>query len=194
MVVDPWSMPDGRGTFEVHSESGNTYLVDLGEGTCSCPDFSKRENELRNSGGCKHQRRVRAAVGIDPIDPALREHADPTLLATRAKFVTDDVADDEPEIEVDAVEQAVRERVVMTDGGHGREHADGCTDARCEGLDAPGRPELSFECWGVWSAESHDWTDDDDAGDADDVTPDEDDMTDLAVEQVVTTFEARGQI
>lgn len=70
-------------------------------------------------------------------------------------------------------------------------HADGCSDPFCEGLDAPGRPELSFECWEQWSAESHDWSDE---RDEDDVTPTEDDITDLAVEQVVAAWESRGEI
>jgi len=37
------------GVYEVHSESGNTYEVDVLEETCSCPDDVER---------CKHQRRV----------------------------------------------------------------------------------------------------------------------------------------
>lgn len=42
------------GVYEVQSESGNTYEVDVASKTCTCPDFTKRQP----SGGCKHLRRV----------------------------------------------------------------------------------------------------------------------------------------
>jgi hypothetical protein len=46
------------GIYDVHSESGNTYRVDIAGEECSCPDWQEREPE----GGCKHLRRVRLAV------------------------------------------------------------------------------------------------------------------------------------
>jgi hypothetical protein len=42
------------GLYEVKSESGNIYEVDVASETCTCPDFSKRNP----SGGCKHLRRT----------------------------------------------------------------------------------------------------------------------------------------
>ncbi|ADE01760.1 hypothetical protein [Haloferax volcanii] len=42
------------GIYEVQSESGNIYEVDVASETCTCPDFSKRDP----SGGCKHLRRT----------------------------------------------------------------------------------------------------------------------------------------
>ena len=42
------------GVYEVQSESGNAYEVDVASKTCTCPDFTKRQP----SGGCKHLRRV----------------------------------------------------------------------------------------------------------------------------------------
>lgn len=42
------------GEYEVQSESGNTYEVNVASKTCTCPDFTKRQP----SGGCKHLRRV----------------------------------------------------------------------------------------------------------------------------------------
>lgn len=42
------------GEYEVQSESGNIYEVDVASKTCTCPDFTKRQP----SGGCKHLRRV----------------------------------------------------------------------------------------------------------------------------------------
>lgn len=46
------------GIYDVQSESGNTYRVDLPAETCSCPDWQEREPD----GGCKHLRRVRIEV------------------------------------------------------------------------------------------------------------------------------------
>lgn len=46
------------GIYDVRSESGNTYQVDLPAETCSCPDWQQREPD----GGCKHLRRVRIEV------------------------------------------------------------------------------------------------------------------------------------
>lgn len=42
------------GIYEVQSESGNIYEVDVAGETCTCPDFTKRNP----SGGCKHLRRA----------------------------------------------------------------------------------------------------------------------------------------
>ena len=46
------------GVYEVHSESGNTYKVDVAGGTCTCLDWQQREPD----GGCKHLRRVDAEI------------------------------------------------------------------------------------------------------------------------------------
>lgn len=40
--------------YDVSSESGNAYIVDIEAGTCTCPDFEQRQPD----GGCKHLRRV----------------------------------------------------------------------------------------------------------------------------------------
>jgi len=42
------------GVYDVHSQSGNTYEVDVVAQSCTCPDWQKREPES----GCKHLRRV----------------------------------------------------------------------------------------------------------------------------------------
>ena len=42
------------GVYEVHSQSGNTYEVDVVSSSCTCPDWQDRKPE----GGCKHLRRV----------------------------------------------------------------------------------------------------------------------------------------
>lgn len=48
-----------RALFEVTSESGGVYTVDLREPACECQDFQYRE-EVQE---CKHIRRVRIEVG-----------------------------------------------------------------------------------------------------------------------------------
>ncbi len=42
------------GIYSVFSQSGQTYLVDVFERNCTCPDWAKNEPK----GGCKHMRRV----------------------------------------------------------------------------------------------------------------------------------------
>jgi len=49
------------GEYRVHSESGNTYTVDLLEGACACPDAER-------SAMCKHLFRVIAETGATPLD------------------------------------------------------------------------------------------------------------------------------
>jgi len=78
-------VPNSPGLFVVVTPTG-TYLVDIIEGTCTCPDMEYRDP----AGGCKHVRRVRFAVGaatiprqaVDnpdiQIDPALGEHVEGT--------------------------------------------------------------------------------------------------------------------
>ncbi|MFB6140543.1 MAG: SWIM zinc finger family protein [Halosimplex sp.] len=44
--------PLGEGRYAVDSQSGATYVVDLTEGSCTCPDYQIRGNR------CKHLRRV----------------------------------------------------------------------------------------------------------------------------------------
>jgi hypothetical protein len=54
---------DTQGQYEIVSESGRTYAVDLRADTCDCPDQLHRAPD----GGCKHLRRARYATGSDPI-------------------------------------------------------------------------------------------------------------------------------
>lgn len=49
--------PSG-GQCNVYSESGNTYTVDIVEGTCICADY--RQNDSKN--GCKHRCRVEMEI------------------------------------------------------------------------------------------------------------------------------------
>jgi len=49
---------------EVHSQSGETYLVDAVEGNCNCEDA---EYNLDDDEDCKHVRRARFALGIDAV-------------------------------------------------------------------------------------------------------------------------------
>lgn len=47
--------------YEVQSESGNTYEVDISAGRCSCPDWRRRGHELGKQ-GCKHLRRTNLEI------------------------------------------------------------------------------------------------------------------------------------
>jgi predicted nucleic acid-binding Zn finger protein len=164
MAVDAYAHGEGTGMFDVYSASGNTYTVSLRDPLgCTCPDFQQRGDQLGDS-GCKHIRRVRMALGIDPIPEELESEVDDTLAANREKF-TPDAEDEDVEPEPAPVE-AKPERAVLvaTDGGRVVEpethpesdedtgaHAPGCENPECEGFDADGRPLLSFECWEVWA-------------------------------------------
>jgi predicted nucleic acid-binding Zn finger protein len=55
---------EARALFEVTTQSGSAYMVDLREGVCSCPDYRNREPE----GGCKHLIRTRAEVSQIDLD------------------------------------------------------------------------------------------------------------------------------
>lgn len=55
--------PLGGGVYEVDSESGNTYLVDLIDGRCTCPDHMYREQR------CKHVRRVAIEINEGRTPP-----------------------------------------------------------------------------------------------------------------------------
>jgi len=50
--------------FEVTSQSGNVYTVDLREPACTCPDFQHREEVT----ACKHVRRVRMEHGMVDVE------------------------------------------------------------------------------------------------------------------------------
>jgi predicted nucleic acid-binding Zn finger protein len=61
--------------FEVTTQSGSAYTVDLREPACTCPDFQHR-TEVQE---CKHIRRVRLEVGqvdTDALEARLTETAD----------------------------------------------------------------------------------------------------------------------
>lgn len=59
MAVDP--LGDGR--YAVDAESGNCYVVNLREGSCTCPDQSIRHER------CKHLRRVAIEVNLGELPP-----------------------------------------------------------------------------------------------------------------------------
>lgn len=53
--------------YTVDSASGARYEVDIGVGTCTCPDYVLRHAELVGKGGCKHLRRVDLAIRAGTI-------------------------------------------------------------------------------------------------------------------------------
>lgn len=63
------------GIYEIQSESGNIYEVDVASETCTCPDFTKRNP----SGGCKHLRRADLEIqgeNVSRPDGRLQETTD----------------------------------------------------------------------------------------------------------------------
>lgn len=70
MVVIPQTSADGdaTGVYRVHKDDGATYVVNLRDPECGCPDHQQRENR------CKHLRRVAMAVNETAL-PVPGEHA-----------------------------------------------------------------------------------------------------------------------
>jgi len=57
------SLLEKGGIYEVRSQSGNTYEVDVIEPSCTCPDWQQREP----TGGCKHLRRVDSDIKAEAV-------------------------------------------------------------------------------------------------------------------------------
>lgn len=63
-LIEPMTVtPIGGGTYEIDSESGHTYFVDLEGGRCTCPDHAYRGER------CKHIRRVAIDVSEGRVPP-----------------------------------------------------------------------------------------------------------------------------
>jgi hypothetical protein len=57
-------LPLGGDVYSVTTESGSEYRVDALEGRCTCPD---KQYNLEDGELCKHERRVRFAIGQSAI-------------------------------------------------------------------------------------------------------------------------------
>ena len=68
MAVDPL----GGGLYEVDSQSGSRYVVDLVDGICSCPDSAIRSKR------CKHTRRVAIEINRGEVPPPGKQRGDCT--------------------------------------------------------------------------------------------------------------------
>lgn len=68
------------GEYDVYSESGSVYRVDLIGGSCSCPD----EEHNAPAGGCKHYRRVEMETGQRPVPELGRETDVEMMIDARA--------------------------------------------------------------------------------------------------------------
>lgn len=65
---------EGDALFEVTSQSGRAYMVDLREPACECPDFTYRDGVKE----CKHIRRVGIETGqidVDALENSFIERA-----------------------------------------------------------------------------------------------------------------------
>jgi hypothetical protein len=115
MATDAYAHGEGSGMFDVYSASDNIYTVSLRDPLgCTCPDFAQRGDQLGDS-GCKHIRRIKMALGIDPIPEELEGEVDGTLITNGEKFTPDtEIKDVEPEPADTTGERAVQ---VATDGG-----------------------------------------------------------------------------
>lgn len=125
-------VPHGGGSsmFDVSSSSGKMYTVSLHDPLgCNCPDWIHRGDDLGDS-GCKHIRRVRLAVGIDPIPVELLDEVDHCLQNNRKKFGAEPGT-----ISIEDMDAQTAE--TMTDGG--REKALKANSLAC-GLVDPTRP------------------------------------------------------
>jgi len=56
-------LPEAPGLYEVVSQSGESYTVDVRNGACTCPDAEYHDPD----GGCKHCRRVHFETGREAI-------------------------------------------------------------------------------------------------------------------------------
>lgn len=146
---------DASGEFDVYSGLKGHYTVNLPEQSCDCSDA---EYNIAPGERCKHQTRVRLALGLEDIPAELVNSVDRCLANSRKKFGA------ESEVEPITVGETKRDRrVAMTDGGAIVEpelpesraensHAEGCPNPECEGLDSDAeRPLLSFPCWEKWA-------------------------------------------
>jgi hypothetical protein len=124
---------DTQGQYEAVSQSGATYAVDLVADRCNCPDMIHRAP----SGGCKHLRRARYAVGADPIP----SQADLNRVDDQLGLHVDDKPVVEP----------ASDRVVVADGGvsAGTTPADASPQTRREDdeTDADAGEEDDEGCW-----------------------------------------------
>lgn len=105
----------GSGMFDIYSESGNEYVVDLRDDVCSCPDFVHREPD----GGCKHIRRVRLEFGITDVPEGIRsDHSTLTDVEVARRRRGINVKSDEADDSAPSIEKRTAEAVEpMTDGG-----------------------------------------------------------------------------
>lgn len=106
-------VPDAPGMFEVYNGDGESYVVDLVSGACTCPDAEYHEPE----DGCKHLRRVEMEAGIRDVPQVCAEHAAPldVKLAINARA---DADEPEPEPEPRIIPETTKPaRAVMADGG-----------------------------------------------------------------------------
>jgi len=82
-------IPFGPAMYEVYSEDGERYRVDLKIGGCTCPDSQYRRDA---AGNCKHELRVLMALGEREIPDSVTVEEVDRMLAERPA-VKQDLAD-----------------------------------------------------------------------------------------------------
>jgi hypothetical protein len=82
-------LPFGPAMYEVYSEDGEQYRVDLRIGGCTCSDWRFREPDE----GCKHVRRVLMALGERDLPESVAPGEVDRMLAERPA-VTEQLEDD----------------------------------------------------------------------------------------------------
>jgi hypothetical protein len=75
VLADHGPAADADDLYYVVGENGGSYLVDVREQSCECPDAFHRDPE----GGCKHVRRVQFATGEREIPACIDATGDLTV-------------------------------------------------------------------------------------------------------------------
>jgi len=106
---------------KVVSHTGEEYVVDVHGGNCECPDKSYR---LDDETACKHARRSRFALGVDPIPAEALEVAE--VEPNFGAFMEEDVVDVRESVDPQANENAQRSRDGVVEAGDEEDETDEC--------------------------------------------------------------------
>lgn len=141
VIDDCGAVRGAEGLYEVTTDSGSEYLVDIEQETCTCPDFEYRDVR------CKHIRRVAFETGREAI-PAWVD------LATVDDQLGEHITEGEPRIAV--ADGGTIPRRDFESGGAGRdletERVDGGVLVFDSSIEKPGRKLAGFAAVDDWDA------------------------------------------